>query len=83
MSQRQPKTRIADIGVVGVPVADQDRALEFYVGTLGFEVRVDAPTPNGGRWIMIAPPSAKVAIALVSARPDLPTGVETGPLHVD
>jgi lactoylglutathione lyase len=26
----------------GIPVSDQDRALDFYVGTLGFEKRVDA-----------------------------------------
>ena len=35
------------IGTVIVPVADQDRALEFYVGTLGFEVRLDAPFGPG------------------------------------
>ena len=30
-------TRITQIGTVGIPVADHDKALEFYVGTLGFE----------------------------------------------
>ena len=34
---------VTRIGTVIVPVADQDAALEFYVGTLGFEVRLDAP----------------------------------------
>ncbi len=28
------KTRIVDVGAVGVPVTDQDQALEFYVGKL-------------------------------------------------
>ncbi|HWD65805.1 MAG TPA: VOC family protein [Solirubrobacteraceae bacterium] len=28
---------------VGVPVSDQDRALEFYLDMLGFEKRRDAP----------------------------------------
>lgn len=74
----QATTRIADVTVVGVPVTDQDRALEFYTGTLGFEVRVDAPTPDGDRWIMVAPPSATTAIALVKAREGIPAGVETG-----
>jgi catechol 2,3-dioxygenase-like lactoylglutathione lyase family enzyme len=33
---------VTHIGTVLVPVADQDRALAFYTGTLGFEVRLDA-----------------------------------------
>jgi catechol 2,3-dioxygenase-like lactoylglutathione lyase family enzyme len=70
--------RIRDVGVVGVPVTDQDRALEFYVGKLGFEVRLDVPTPNGGRWIMVAPRSATTLIALVAATDHVPAGVETG-----
>lgn len=71
-------TRILDVGVVGVPVKDQDRALAFYVGRLGFEKRLDVPMPNGGRWIMVAPPSATTAIALVAADDHAPAGVETG-----
>ena len=78
MIDNMTKTRIVDVGVVGVPVTDQDEALEFYVGKLGFECRVDAPMPNGGRWIMVAPTSATTAIALVAASDDIPAGVETG-----
>jgi catechol 2,3-dioxygenase-like lactoylglutathione lyase family enzyme len=70
--------RIIDVGVVGVPVTDQDRALEFYVGTLGFEKRLDVPMPTGDRWIMVAPPAASTAIALVTAKEGIPAGVETG-----
>ena len=72
------KIQIVDIGVVGVPVANQDRALDFYVDTLGFEKRVDVPMPNGGRWIMVAPPSATTMVALVAATDAIPAGVETG-----
>jgi lactoylglutathione lyase len=72
------KTRIVDVGVVGVPTTNQDAALAFYVGKLGVECRVDAPMPNGGRWIMVAPASATTAIALVAASDDIPAGVETG-----
>ena len=32
-------THITGLGTVAVPVTDQDRALEFYVGRLGFETR--------------------------------------------
>jgi catechol 2,3-dioxygenase-like lactoylglutathione lyase family enzyme len=60
-------TRISDIRTVGVPVRDQDRALEFYVGTLGFEKRIDGPFGDGGRWIEVAPPGAATTIALVPA----------------
>jgi len=35
------KLHITEIGRVAVTAADQARALEFYVGTLGFELRSD------------------------------------------
>jgi len=78
MSKEATVTKIVDIGVVGVPVTSQERALEFYVGKLGFEKRADAPMPNGGRWVMVAPPAADTAVALVAATEDIPTWVETG-----
>jgi catechol 2,3-dioxygenase-like lactoylglutathione lyase family enzyme len=55
---------VTHIGTVIVPVADQDAARDFYTGTLGFEVRVDAPFP-GGRWLEVAPPGAATSLALV------------------
>ena len=36
--------RIIDVRTVGIPVSDQDRALEFYVEKLGFAKRLDVPT---------------------------------------
>ena len=44
--------------VIGVYVSNQDRALDFYVNTLGFEKRRDEPmalTPAGSRWPRPAP----------------------------
>ena len=58
---------ITRVGTVIVPVSDQDRALEFYVGQLGFEKRLDAPLAEGRRWIEVAPPGAATTIALVQA----------------
>jgi catechol 2,3-dioxygenase-like lactoylglutathione lyase family enzyme len=72
------RTRITDVRTVGVPVADQDRALAFYVETLGFEKRVEFPMGGGARWIEVAPPEATTTIALVSTHEGLPTGVATG-----
>jgi lactoylglutathione lyase len=72
-------TRITGLYTVGVPVTDQDRALEFYVEELGFEKRLDMPLEQfGGRWIEVAPPGAPVSIALVPERDGVPSGVETG-----
>jgi catechol 2,3-dioxygenase-like lactoylglutathione lyase family enzyme len=72
-------SNIHDVLTIGVPVSDQDRALEFYLDTLGLEKRRDVPAPQlGGRWIEVAPPGAAVTIALVPAREKAPTGVETG-----
>jgi predicted enzyme related to lactoylglutathione lyase len=71
-------TRITEVGTVGVPVTDQDRALEFYVGTLGFEKRMDAPFGQGQRWIEVAPAGAATSIALAPTPPGAPTGVDTG-----
>ena len=42
-------TRISKVGTVCVPVSDQERAIEFYVETLGLEKRTDVPFGNGYR----------------------------------
>jgi catechol 2,3-dioxygenase-like lactoylglutathione lyase family enzyme len=65
-------TRITGVATVGLPVTDQDRALEFYVGELGFETRRDVPFGDG-RWIEVAPPGAATTIALVPA--GIPAGI--------
>lgn len=67
---------ITGMRTVGIPVTDQDRALDFYVGTLGLDKRLDQPVPRlGGRWIEVAVPGSTTTIALV---PGGTTGVETG-----
>jgi lactoylglutathione lyase len=72
-------TAITGVRTIGVPVTDQDRAVEFYVGTLGLDKRLDVPAEQlGGRWIEVAPPGSTTTIALVPARPGATTGVETG-----
>ena len=72
-------TTITGVHTVGIPVTDQDRAVAFYVGTLGLESRMDAPVPQlGGRWIEVAPAGAATTLALVPAREGLAVGVETG-----
>jgi lactoylglutathione lyase len=70
--------KITGVRTVGVPVTDQDRALEFYVGTLGLEKRLDVDMGGGRRWIEVAPAGAATSIALVRSHEGLPAGVETG-----
>jgi catechol 2,3-dioxygenase-like lactoylglutathione lyase family enzyme len=71
-------THITDVGTVGVPVSDQDRAVAFYRDKLGFEIRMDGSFGEGQRWIEMAPPGATTTIALVASREDNPTGIDTG-----
>jgi lactoylglutathione lyase len=63
---------------VGVPVRDQDRALDFYSNVLGLAKRMDVPIGEGARWIELTPPGGGTTIALTLATPGTPAGVETG-----
>jgi len=65
MTDTAKGTRINQVGAVFVPVDDQDRALEFYLDTLGFEKRADFFYGDGIRWVEVAPPGAANSIALV------------------
>ena len=49
-------THIREVGTIAVPVTDPERALAFYAGTLGLEVRRDVPFGQGARWIEVARP---------------------------
>ena len=77
-NEQRIATSVLDVGSVAVPVSDQDRAVRFYVETLGFEVRLDAPTGNGGRWVQVAAPGGAVAISLVAAPDASAVGVDSG-----
>jgi lactoylglutathione lyase len=70
--------KITNVHTVGIPVSDQDRAVDFYVGTLGFEKRLDVEMGGQMRWIEVAPAGAAVSVALIRAHEGLPAGVETG-----
>ena len=75
----QTATRISKVGVVVVPITDQERAIEFYVDALGFEKRADVPFGDGYRWVEVAPAGADTTIAIVPPPPSKPAGnVETG-----
>src|ERR1700690_2746317 len=69
---------ITGVRTVGIPVRDQDAALEFYVGTLGLDKRLDVDMGGGRRWIEVVPAGTATSIALIRAPDGLPAGVETG-----
>lgn len=79
MSATEPATSISGVGRVVVPVSDQDRALDFYTRSLGFETRVDFDTGEAGRWIEVAPADAATSLALASPRGDMwgEVGIDT------
>ena len=74
MSTVTSKLNISKVGRVCVTVADTDRALDFYVGTLGFEKVVDEPMGPDMRWVEVAIPGAETTIALAPP----PQGKEAG-----
>jgi lactoylglutathione lyase len=78
MSETQSTPGITGLHTVGIPVTDQDRAVAFYVDTLGLGLRLDRPLGDGARWIEVAPPGAPVSLALERAHDGHPAGVETG-----
>jgi catechol 2,3-dioxygenase-like lactoylglutathione lyase family enzyme len=74
MSTVASKLNISKVGRVVVTVADTDRALGFYAGTLGFEKVVDEPMGPDMRWVEVAVSGAETTIAIAPP----PQGQEAG-----
>jgi catechol 2,3-dioxygenase-like lactoylglutathione lyase family enzyme len=76
MSNVQTKLNLTQVGRVCVTVADTDRAIGFYVDTLGFEKVVDTPMTEDGsmRWVEVALRGTPTTIALAPP----PQGTEPG-----
>lgn len=51
---------------VTIYVLDQDRAREFYVDKLGFEIRSDATMEGGFRWLTVGPKAQPCSVPLLS-----------------
>jgi catechol 2,3-dioxygenase-like lactoylglutathione lyase family enzyme len=66
---------ITELATVVIPVADQDRALAFYAGTLGLEPTADFVYADGARWVEVRPRGGTSRLSLATGRP---AGVETG-----
>ncbi len=68
---RMPITKVQ---LFSIPVTDQDRARDFYVDTLGFELLSDTSMGPEMRWVMVRPPAADTAITLVTWFGSMPAG---------
>lgn len=57
---------VTRINFQSIPVADQDRALEFYTANLGFSVHTDVPYGENWRWIFLTLPGAETRLQFAS-----------------
>ena len=64
--------------VVPVPVADVDRAKEFYAEKMGFDVDLDTRLDNGIRLIQLTPPGSGCSIHLSVGMLNVPPGILEG-----
>jgi predicted enzyme related to lactoylglutathione lyase len=58
---------IKQIKFVSIPVADQNRALDFYTEKLGFTIITDQPFDEKQRWIELRVPKAETRVVLFTA----------------
>ena len=57
---------IDQVQIVSVPVSAQERAKDFYLSTLGFELRQEAPFGDDMHWIEVAPEGSTASLTLVT-----------------
>jgi catechol 2,3-dioxygenase-like lactoylglutathione lyase family enzyme len=71
MSTTATTAAVSRVANVIIPVADQERQLQFYTDILGLEKRADVPFGDGveGRWIEVAPSGAETVIAICPPGP--------------
>jgi len=80
---------ITHVQLLSVPVTNQDRARDFYVDTLGFELVSDVRMGPDMRWVMVKPPGGQTALTLVTWFPTMSAGslkgtvLETDDLDAD
>src|SRR5215472_9898176 len=74
MSKVQSKLHLTQVGRVCVTVADTDRAIDFYVDSLGFEKVVDVPMGPDMRWVEVQLRGTPTTIAIAPP----PEGQEAG-----
>jgi catechol 2,3-dioxygenase-like lactoylglutathione lyase family enzyme len=69
---------ITHVRLLSVPVTDQDRAKDFYLHTLGFDLLADNPMGPAQRWVQVGPKGGATSITLVTWFESMPAGSLTG-----
>ena len=73
------QTAVTKVGIVVIPVTDQERAIDFYTSKLGLEKRADIPMGDQFRWVEVGPAGTETTLAIVPPPPGKPAGdTETG-----
>jgi len=65
--------------VIVVPVADVERAKDFYAGKLGFNVDTDAQITDDFRVVQLTPPGSGCSIVLMTRGAQMQPGTLKGP----
>ena len=58
-------TEMKNIEIIMIPVADQQKAKEFYFN-LGFKIIIEAPSHHGQTWIQLGLPNDPTTISLAN-----------------
>ncbi len=69
---------ISRVQLFSVPVSDPDRARDFYLDVLGFDLVREMPMAPGTRWIQVRPHGGETSITLVTWFDTMPAGSLTG-----
>jgi catechol 2,3-dioxygenase-like lactoylglutathione lyase family enzyme len=65
---------LTHLQLLSVPVADQDRARDFYVNTLVFDLIADTQMGPDQRWVQVGAPGAQTSLTLVTWFETMPAG---------
>jgi serine phosphatase RsbU (regulator of sigma subunit)/uncharacterized glyoxalase superfamily protein PhnB len=65
----EEKGKFLRLQFVSIYVRDQQRSLEFFRDTLGFQVMLDVLFESGNRYIQVSPPDGNSSLALMLPRP--------------
>ncbi len=66
------------IEIISIPVTDQERAKDFYVNKLGFQLVADNAMSEKQRWVQVALPGGGATLTLVTWFEQMPAGCIRG-----
>ena len=66
------------IELIFVPVTDVDRAIEFYVDKVGWNLDMQARVDENIRFVQVTPPTSACSIAFGEGISEMPAGTQNG-----